>query len=178
MKRLFITLLLACAAVVAFAQNPILRQRMEIAEIETGEDNIHLQVFYMDDESPRVYYLSLGDLGIGGDIVQVHFDPVYELFIPLGNTLDEAIDKMKDIQDYYKQPRLWSTEITGNFAVAYPSQDPITVTVTSRRLLTTRLLEFSIPADDLVRATHISRSDFTSMLNAVKLYRKIHPNEK
>ena len=29
MKRLFITMLLACAAVVAFAQNSLLRQRME-----------------------------------------------------------------------------------------------------------------------------------------------------
>lgn len=178
MKRLFVTILLAAAATVAFAQNPILRQRMEIAQVETEETATELEVFYMDDESPRVYYLSLGHLGIGTDIIQVQFDPVYELFIPLGNTLDESIDKMKDIQAWFKQPRQWSTEIGGSFAALYPGSDPVNVTVTSRRLLGTKILEFSLPSDELVRATHITKSDLTSMLNTLKIYRKLHPKEK
>ena len=178
MKRLFVTILLAAAATVALAQNSILRPRVEIAEVETEETNTELEVFYMNDESPRVYYLSLGHLGIGTDIIQVQFDPVYELFIPLGSTLDEAIEKMKEIQAWYKQPRQWNTEITGSFAVAYPKDEPVTVTVTSRRLLGSKILEFSLPYDELVRATHITKSNFTSILNALKFYRKLHPKEQ
>ena len=178
MKRIFITMLLACIAVVAFAQNSILRPRMEIAEFESEENNVSLEVFYMNDETPRVYYLSLGNLGIGGDIVQIQFDPIFELFIPLGNTLDEAIEKMKDIQDMYKQPRLATTDIVGCFAVGYPNDERLTVKVTSRRLLTSKILEFSIPEEGLVRATHITRSEFNSILNTLKLYRKLHPNEQ
>ena len=99
MKRFLATLLLASAAAVAFAQNSLIRPRMEIAESE--ENGISLEVFYMDDESPRVYYLSLGHLGVGSDIVQIQFDPLYELFIPLGNTLEESIGKMEEIKEYY-----------------------------------------------------------------------------
>lgn len=178
MKRLFTSLMLVCAATVAFAQNSILRPRMEIAEFESEENGVSMEVFYMDDESPRVYYLSLGHLGVGSDIVQVQFDPLFELFIPLGNTLDEAIEKMEEIKDYYKQPRLWSTEITGNFAIGYPNNEPVTVTVTSRRLLATKLLEFGIPYEDLVRATYVNRASFSSMVGSLKFYRRLHPNEQ
>lgn len=30
------------------------------------------------------YYLSVGHLGIGGDILQINFDRIFELFLPLG----------------------------------------------------------------------------------------------
>ena len=160
MKRFLATLLLASAAAVAFAQNSLIRPRMEIAEFE--ENGISLEVFYMD-----------------GDIVQIQFDPLYELFIPLGNTLEESIGKMEEIKEYYAQPRLWTTEITGRFAVAYPNDEPVSVTVTSRRLLTSKLLEFSLPSpDDLVRGTLVTRGQFNSLVNSLRFYRKIHPKEQ
>ena len=177
MKRLFVILALAAVAIGAYAQNSLLRQRMDIAEFESEENNTSISVFYMDDETPRVYYLSLGNLGIGTDIIQVQFDPVYELFIPLGNTLDDAIEKMKDIQDLYKLPRLGSSELDGCFAAAYPDGTSTKVAVTSRRFLATKVLEFSLPGDGPVRATHISKSNFGSLLKTLKLYRKIHPKE-
>ena len=177
MKRFLTILLLACAAAAAYAQNSILRQRMEIAEFE--ENSVSLEVLYMDDASPRMYYLSLGHLGVGSDIVQIQFDPLYELFIPLGNTLEESIGKMEEIKEYYAQPRLWTTEITGRFAVAYPNDEPVSVNVTSRRLLTSKLLEFSLPSPDgLVRGTLVTRGQFNSLLNSLKFYRRIHPNEQ
>lgn len=183
MKRIIATLGLACLTAFAFAQNAsILRPRIEIAETETEiaeAIETSLEVFYMDDESPRMYYLSLGNLGVGTDIVQLNFDPVFELFVPLGGTLEEAIAKMEEIKDFYNQPRLSTTELTGCFALAYPNDEAVTITVTRRQLAFTKLLEFSLPtgSEGIVRATHISRSDFNSLLSSLKFYKKLHPNE-
>lgn len=183
MKRIIITLALMCVTAFAFAQKPtLLRQRMEIAEVEAEAAEAfetRLEVFYMDDETPRMYYLSLGNLGVGVDIIQVNFDPIYELFIPLGGTLDEAVVKMEKIKAFYDQPKLATTELSGCFAPAYPNDKLQTVTVTRRQFIFSKVLEFSIPTDteDFVRATHISKGDFSSLLSAVKIYRKIHPNE-
>ncbi len=180
MKKIIITIAFALIAISTFAQTaPLLRPRMEIAEVSSESTGTDIEVFYMHDESPRVYYLSLGRLGIGSDIVQVEFDPFYELFIPLGSNLDEAIDKMETINDFYDLPNLGQTEVLGSFAVAYPTDKPVLVTVTCRRLLFSRLLEFSLPTDTegLVRATHIHRSNFRSLLGALKFYRKLHPDE-
>lgn len=181
MKRIFVTLALVCVTVFAFGQNSsILRPRVEIAEASSEEHGTDMEVFYMNDESPRTYYLSLGNLGIGGDIVQLDFDPVFELFIPLGGNIEEAITKMNEIKAFYKMPRLSQTEITASFAALYPTDELVTVTVTSRRFLLSKVLEFSLPvqgSDSLVRATHIYRSDFNSLLTTLKIYRKLHPKE-
>lgn len=180
MKRIIATVALALVTVCAFAQvSSILRPRIEIAEVTAEENSTDIEVFYMNDESPRMYYLSLGNLGIGSDLVQLNFDPVFELFLPLGNTLEEAIAKMEEIKALYKMPRRQSTEIMACFAVSYPNDNMIPVTVTSRRLLGSKILEFSIPTDTkgLVRATHIYRSNFRSLLGSVKVYKKLHPKE-
>ena len=183
MKKIITTLILVCITFFTFAQNPSpLRPRMEIADYEVeGEAAIDtkLEVFYMNDESPRMYYLSLGNLGVGTDIVQINFDPIFELFIPLGATLDEAIAKMEEIKDFYNQPKLATMELDGSFALAYPSNELVSVTVTRRQLIFTKVLEFSLPTDSegIVRATHISRSDFNGLLTSLKFYRRLHPDE-
>lgn len=180
MKRITTTLLLLCTAVLAFAQNSsILRPRVEIAECSSEQNSTELEVFYMNDESPRMYYLSLGGLGVGTDIIQIDFDPVFELFIPLGGNLDEVLDKMNEIKALYSMPRRESTEMSGSFAALYPNDDLVTTTVTSRRFLTSKVLEFSLPTgtDGIVRATHIYKGDFNSLLTGIKLYKKLHPKE-
>jgi len=182
MKKTFFTLALVCVTVFSFGQtSSILRPRVEIAEASSEEHNTSLEVFYMNDESPRTYYLSLGNLGIGGDIVQLEFDPVFELFIPLGGSLEEAISKMEEIKAFYKMPRLSQTEIEASFAALYPTDKIHTVTVTSRRFLLSKVLEFSIPVEGnepLVRATHIYKSDFNSLLTTLKIYKKLHPKQE
>ena len=177
-----LVLLCAVLPILSYAQdsNSILRQRMEITEIEEGEgDHIctRLEVFYMNDESPRTYYLSVGNLGIGNDIVQIKFDPIYELFIPLGGNLDEAIAKLQEIKDFYKEPRLAQMEITGCLAPLYPNDNYEPVTLTRRNLVLTKLAEFSVPRDGMVRATYISRANIATLLSGVKFYQKLHPNE-
>lgn len=185
MKRIITSLALVCVTLFAFAQNSsILRPRIEIADLETEEAEVFhtkLEVFYMNDENPRVYYLSVGNLGIGVDILQINFDPIYELFIPLGESLEEAIEKMNEIKAFYKKPRLSTMELDGCFAVAYPNGNLTKVKVTRRQLIASNLLEFSIPNEgsgDLVRATYISKSEFGSLLGTLKIYRKLHPKEK
>ena len=132
MKRVFATLVLAFVAVLALAQNSsvssILRPRIEIAEC--SENDMEMEVFYMNDESPRMYYLSLGNLGVGTGIIQIDYEPV-------------------------------------------------TFTVTSRRLLASKILEFSIPTktEGIVRATHVYKGNFNSLMGALKLYKGLHPKE-
>ena len=184
MKKVLLSLALVCVTVLSFGQNnSILRPRIELVEVETEIDEAfttELEVFYMNDENPRMYYLSLGHLGVGTDIIQVQFDPVFELFIPLGGTLDEAIAKMQEIKDFYKAPRKSTMELNSCFAVAYPNNEIIPVKVT-RRQFVTKVLEFSLPTEGtqpLVRATHIGKNDFGSLLSSLKLYKKLHPKEK
>ena len=170
-KRLLITLLLALIPMMASAQ--ILEkaaQRSEIATVET-----ELQVFRMDNDGS--YWLSVGHLGVGIDIIQIQFDPVYELFIPLGNTLDEALETLSDLQAFYKKPKQSAMEVQGCLAAIVPNDNLEPVTITSRRFLTSKILSFSVIRDDLIRATYISRSDFGSLVLSVKMYRKIHPKE-
>ncbi len=183
MKRIITTIILACMGVLAFGQqSSVLRHRMEIAELETeilGTLDTELEVFYMNDENPRMYYLSLGNLGFGIDLIQIEFDPIFELFIPLGNTLTEAIAKMEEIKAFYKQPRRSTMELTGCFAALYPNSNIVTITATKRQVLSSKLVEFSLPTSDerFVRATYISKSDFGSLLGTLKIYKKLHPKE-
>lgn len=182
MKRLLLTIALVFVAVTAFSQNKLLRPRIEIAELENDVtvDAIEMEVFYMDDESPRMYYLSLGHIGIGTDIVQVDFDPVFELFVPLEGTIQEAIAKMEEIKTWFKEERLTEHELSGFFSLAYPGGDPVSIKVTSRRLLASKILEFSLPTgtDGIVRATHIGKAEFGSLLSSVKIYKRLHPKQQ
>lgn len=183
MKKFIIALAFASVAILSFGQNKsIIRPRMEIVKTETevnGTFNTELEVFYMNDENPRMYYASLGNLGIGGNIVQLEFDPIFELFIPLGGTLEEAVAKLEEIKGFFKMPKKSSTELSGHFSVAYPTGDPVTVTVTRRQGIS-KLLEFSIPvsgSENLIRATYLSKSDIGGLLTSLKIYRKMHPKK-
>ena len=154
-------------------------QRLEVATVETeigGFETAELEVFQMQDTGK--YWLSVGHLGIGSDLVQLQFDPVFELFIPLGDSLEDALAKMKELQAFYKQPRLSSMEVQGCLAAMYPGESFEPVTITSRRLLGTKILSFSLQRDDLVRATYITKADFGSLVFSLKAYKALHPKEK
>ena len=70
-------------------------------------------------------------------------------------------------------------QVDGYFSLLAPSGDLIPITVTSRRLIFSKLLEFSIPdsTQDLVRATYVDKCNFNSLLGSVKFYKKLHPTE-
>ena len=176
MKRIISLIFALTLTVAAFGQNPTLRQRMEITQVEVNDGVQSLEVFQMEDNGH--YYLSVGHLGIGDDIIQLNIDPIFELFIPLGETLAEAVEKLDQLKEFYKEDPRTSMEVDGCLCAAYPNDEWEPVTVTSRRVILTKVLEFSVKRDDFIRATHIAKSDFASLVAGVKLYKKIHPNEK
>lgn len=183
MKTIFKTLtILLLAAMPALASAQILQkasQRLELANVETqigGYETAELEVFKMNDSG--TYWLSVGHLGIGTDLVQLQFDPVFELFIPLGDSLEEALATMKELKAFYKKPRLTTMEVQGCLAAMYPGENLEPVTITSRRLLGAKILSFSVQRDDFVRSTYISKSDFGSLVFSLKAYKTLHPKER
>ena len=117
-------------------------------------------------------------MGVGGEIVQINFDPVFVLFIPLGSTIEEAQAKLEELAEHAKHKNA-IMEVMGVLAFGYPNEEELEpVTVTARRLLITRKLEFSVTRGEWIRAAYMDRADIVSLLNSVKLHRKLHPNQK
>lgn len=173
------TLLLAALPFLCPAQISKIPQRLEIVSVDLEVAGIeeNLEVFNMPTDSLNNYYLSVGHLGIGDNVIQINFDPLFELFIPLGNTLDEALEYLQKLQELYNQPKGTSMEIEGCLAVGVPNEKLEKVKVTFQKVLFTKLLAFSIEREEYVRATHIPKSEFNSAVRGVKFYKKLHPGE-
>ena len=108
----------------------------------------------------------------------VDIDPVFQLFIPLGETLEGAQTKLEEFRAVASEPAGTVLETVGVLALGNPTTgDPEPVYVTSRRFIFQRIIEFSVQRNGYVRATHIGRGDFGTIVSGVKWYRKIHPNE-
>lgn len=178
MKKLLCLLSVLSLSFAAFAQENVIPQRLELVEIEEDEGDVSLEVFQFIKDGQSSYFLSVGNLGIGNEIVQINVDPVFELFIPLGETLSEAMEVLQQMQELFKTGAGSSLEVTGCLAPAFPTDEREPVKVTSRRLLLSRVLEFSVDRGDYIRATHVPRSSFNSLVTSLKLYRKIHPAEE
>lgn len=178
MKKALCILSLFAWAFVAFAQNNRIPQRLELAQIEVNDGQTSLEVFDMPKDGQHDYYLSVGTLGIGDEVVQVQFDPLFELFIPLGDTLEEAMETLQFMQQLFKTDPGTAIEVDGCLAPGVPNDKTEVARVTYRKNLLTHLLEFSLEREGYIRATHIPRSDFNSLITSMNLYRKIHPNEE
>ncbi|MBO4557210.1 MAG: hypothetical protein J5693_01215 [Bacteroidales bacterium] len=178
MKRI-VTLVaaLVCSAAL-FAQTATIPVVKEIVTIEN--DNTH-QMMGVDNipvDGVNHYYLDVGNMGIGNKIVQIEVDPVYRLYIPLGDNLTDAIKAMEELKTLYKEPKGTMREIQGNFKPFFPTQELETVKVYKHRPFLTNQLQFVIERDGYLRVAYIDRADFNNMLRGVKLYAKLHPSEK
>lgn len=177
-RKSFIVLLLAGMPFMAHAQGTLLKPVLEIAEVEINDGDVTLTVFDMPEGDVHQYYLCVGTLGIGDDFVQLQIDPLNQLFLPLGNTLEEAQSKLESFKDVASLPAGKGFETEGVLAVGNPSMGEVEpVSVTSRRFLFQRIIEFSVQRNGYVRATHIGRGELGSIVSSVKFYRKIHPKE-
>ena len=185
MKRFILLLSFFVWSVGASAQVSKLPQRLELAtvELEVGNQGSLLsteefiEVFNMPVDGVNHYWLSVGHLGIGDDIVQFNIDPIYELFIPLGDTVAEAQEHLQEMQALLKGPKGGSLETTGCLAAAFPNDRMEKVIVTYRKMLMTNLLEFQVERSGYTRATHIPKSQFNSLVSSLKFYRKLHRKE-
>ena len=185
MKKYFLILSLFAWSVSALAQQTKLPQRLELVtvDLELGDEGSllgteeSLEVFNMPVDGVNHYYLSVGHLGIGDDIIQFNIDPIFELFIPIGDTVSEALEFLQGLQALFKGPKNGSTEIEGCLAAAFPNDKLEKVTVTYQKVLLTNLLAFSVEREGYTRATHIPKSQFNSLVKSLKFYRKLHPKE-
>lgn len=167
-----------CWAVGAFAQESKIPQMNEIVTLEDDDGDNLLQVFSLLSEEGKHYYLCVGELGFGDDVVQVLFDPIFKLFIPLGDTLDEAIETLREMQELFKQPKGTYIEMPGCLTLGFPDENKMeTVKITYIRPILTRYLSFSLEREGYIRAAHVSKSDLGSIAASVKFHRKLHPKE-
>lgn len=171
-------MLLALMPLFASAQDSPIPIRMEITKFEANNGQVELEAFQLIKNGEKSYYLSVGHLGVGDEIIQIQFDPLFELFIPLGDTLEEAIDTMEDMKEYFDKPSGEKFEMPGCLAVGFPTNDQLTVTIVPRRVFLTRNLIFKLVYDGYERNTYVPRSNFVSILSGLKFYKKLHPNEE
>lgn len=170
-----LAVLLAFMPIIAFSQDSRFRQRLDVAEAVEDEGAVKLEVFRMPDVGQ--YYLSVGTVGVGDEIIQVELDPLTELFIPLGSDLTEAMETLDQLLAMYKQPKNTSIEIPGCLGLIYPGEDLEPVKVKYMKVLLSNLLEFSVQRETHIRATHIPRSAFKSLMVSMKIHRKLHPKD-
>lgn len=175
-RKALATLLLAAVSVLAVAQIP---QRLELVTIEADIAGNHerLEVFNMPLDGVNQYFLSVGHLGIGDEVIQILFDPIFELFIPLGGTVAEAQETLQTLMDLYKEDPGTSIEMPGCLAFPFPDNKREMVKITRRKVLLSNLLEFSLQREGYIRATHIQKSNLKSLASGVRFYGKIHPKE-
>ena len=172
---------LALAMLMAFllptrisAQNAQLPLIDEIATVENSDGDNILDVFAHNTDGKTQFYLNVGNLGIGNDVVQLLFDPLFKLYIPLGETFTEAMDNLEKMQQLFKAQKGTVTEYTGNFAPLTPTTEMETVKVTTRKNIFGRSLEFALEREGYIRATSVSKSDFSSLMFNLKLNRKMY----
>lgn len=174
MKRILAILLICASSFCASAQNhgklPVI---IEIAQVESGDGELILDVFSIERDGDIKYYLNVGSLGIGDEVIQINFDPLFKLFIPLGETQDEVMETLGSLQELYNETPGTSIECAGNFAPALPDDKLETVKVTLRKVLLSRKLEFALEREGYTRATYVSKSDFKNLMVNVKLNRKL-----
>ena len=170
-------LLLSLAAFTAVAQDGIIPKIYDVVTIEENGKTV-LDLFNMPQDDQNQYYLSVGHLGIGDDLIQLEIDPLYVLFIKLGSTLDETTRQLQELRDFFKNPTGDTMQVDGVFAVGFPNEKVEPVTVTTRQILLAKKLEFSIERSGYVRATYLAKSDFASLMTSLKIYRKLHPKEQ
>ena len=178
-KKAIATLLFAAVCAASFAQSVKIPQRLELVEIdsEIAGCSEHLEVFNMPVDGVNQYFLAVGHLGIGDEVVQLLFDPVSELFIPLGNTVAEALESLEEMQALFKGETGSYLETEGCLNIAFPNDKREEVKITYIKPLLSRMLRFSVQREEYIRATHIQRSDFNSLVSGVKFYGKLHPKE-
>lgn len=175
---LILLLVILPFGVSAQKKNSIFSDRNVLVEVGPDDESISLTVFSLPKDGETRYYLSIGPVGIGNKIIQVYVDPISELFIPLGSSLDESMKTLETIYDFFKMPKGSENTILGCLTPIQPKDDTEVFRVVSGKRLFSRYVVFSIQRDEYLREAQISKSEFRNLMGSMKIYRKIHPKEK
>ena len=123
------------------------------------------------------YFLHVGNMGIGDKVIQISLDPVYRLYIPLGNNITDAIAAMEELKTLFAEPKGTMREIQGSFKPFFPTDETETVQVYNYRLIAEKKLRFVIERDGYSRVAYLPKSEFGSLLRGLKFYGKMHKSE-
>ena len=167
---------LICTAGI-FAQTSKLPVVKEIVSIENENTGETVEVVNIPLDGVNRYFLHVGNMGIGNKTVQINLDPVYRLYIPLGNNITDAVAAMEELKTLYKEPKGTMREIQGSFKPFFPTEETETVQVYRYQPLLTNSLQFVIERDGYERVAHLDKSDFNSLLRGLKLHGKMHKSE-
>lgn len=174
-KLFFAVALLAVIPSMASAQeSKRWNQRFEIVELE---DDSEYEIFAMRDNGESEYFLSVGHLGVGDSVVQLQIDPLFNLFVPLGSSLEEALATLLDYKALVNNTDA-TKEIKAYLAVAVPDEKVEDVTVIARKALLRRYLDFCVQRDGYTRSAYLSKGELNSLILSLRTYKAIHPKEK
>lgn len=165
------------------AQDSMLKrmnQMRTIIEVEDEDEELQYEVFAMDKDSSSQYYLSVGNLGFGNKNIQILADPLFCLYIKLGNTLAESSERLEQLLAQMQEEPGTSAETTGYLSLGVPDETKTeTVTITTRKSpLAGRYLQFSVQREGYIRAATVQKSQLKGLIFNMKLYRKTHKKEK
>ena len=85
-----------------FAQTSTLPIVKEIVSIENENTGETMEIVNIPIDGVNRYFLHVGNMGIGDKVVQINLDPVYRLYIPLGNNITDAVAYMEDLKTLFK----------------------------------------------------------------------------
>lgn len=177
MKKVAILIAALLCTAGLFAQNGKLPIVKEIVSLENENTGQTVDVVNIPVDGQNRYYLHVGNMGIGDKIVQVELDPVYRLYIPLGNNITDAVATMEDLKTLYNEPKGTMREIQGSFKPFFPTVETETVQVYKFKLLFENKLQFVIERDGFSRVAYLTKSDFNSLLSGLKFHGKLYPSE-
>lgn len=182
MKRLLLVLAVLLGTTSIYAQNSKIPTILDVVSIESEDNEISetvLEIFNMPKDGENHYYLNVGTLAFGDEIIQVQIDPASMLFIPLGNTLDESMEMLLRMKDLFKEPKGSSIEVQGCLTIGFPNDKKLEpVKLTYRKAIVSSQIEFSVKRDGYIRATYFTKGNISSLITSLKLYRKFHKKEK
>ena len=173
-KTILASVLLSLVAVGASAQKINLPQVSTIVEI--GDDDQTLfEVFSTEKDGQNLYYMSMYNVGVDGKILIIR-DPISQIFLHLGTSLDEAIGYLENLKSFFDQEVGFEADVTGSLGIGWPKDEARPVHVCYRRFVS-KFLEFTIEASGDTRISNITKSQLNSTLRSVKFYKKLHPKE-
>lgn len=181
-KTTLAVLLLSAVPVFSFAQDQAsgwkqLQHRMVISSVELNDSHVEYELLYFPAEDHNDYYLNVGHVGVGDEIVQVYLDPLFTLYVKIGSSMSEAIATMEKLKEMFST--VGSTmELEGNLGIAYPTEKTETVYITCKKPLLSKYLDFSLKRDGYLRSAACRKSEIGSLTFGLKTHSKINPKLK
>ena len=182
MKRLILTLTILLTTIGSYAQKSKIPTIIDIVSVENEDSSVNetvLELFNMPKDGENHYYLNVGPLAFGDEIIQVQLDPASMLYLPVGDTLEESMEMLLRMKGLFKEAKGSSIEVQGCLTIGFPNEKKMEpVKVTYRKGIISNQLEFSVERDGYIRATYVTKSNINTLISSLKFYRKLHKKEK